>query len=271
MPGGGTLTIATSNVEVHDDYARVHPGVSPGPHVLLEVTDTGTGMDRETAALVFEPFFTTKEAGRGTGLGLATVLGIVQQSGGHVWVASELGRGTTFKVYLPRSTVQLPIASAAPKYSASDTASMHGSETILLVEDDDQVRATVRTILQRHGYTVLDASGPGEALLICEQQAGAIDLLLSDVVMPRMTGPELGERIGATRHRIRQLFMSGHFDVPRMLGNRRITILQKPLTPETLIRKVREVLGQADGNPARSVVEGEPTSDPGSFGPANAV
>jgi two-component system cell cycle sensor histidine kinase/response regulator CckA len=128
------------------------------------------------------------------------------------------------------------------------------------VEDDDQVRATVRTILQRHGYTVLDASGPGEALLICEQQAGAIDLLLSDVVMPRMTGPELGERIGATRHRIRQLFMSGHFDAPRLLGDPSIVILQKPLTPETLIRKVREVLGQADGDQGRNTAEGKPSA-----------
>jgi predicted ATPase/signal transduction histidine kinase len=247
MPTGGTLTIETRNVELDDDHACNHAGVTPGPHVMLAVTDTGSGMNRDTQARIFEPFFTTKETGKGTGLGLATVLGIVQQSGGHISVDSEPGRGTRFQVFLPRHA---GIAEAAPT-TAPVPVSTYGSETILLVEDNDGVRVAARLILQRHGYAVLEAGGPGEALLVCEQHQGEIQLLLTDVVMPRMTGPELAGRIAATRPGIRLLFMSGYSDASITaggLGDQPAAFLQKPLTPDLLARKVREVLDSGKGN-----------------------
>jgi CheY-like chemotaxis protein len=207
---------------------------------MLSVTDSGTGMDRATMARIFEPFFTTKARGRGTGLGLSTVLGIVQQSGGSVWVGSELGVGTTFKVYLPRvdgavEGSQLPRAAAG----------LRGSETILLVEDEEQVRHAALGILRRYGYNVIETRNGGEALLQCEQHPGPIHLLLSDVVMPGMSGPALAKRLAQARPEMRVLCMSGYTDdaaVRHGVVDASFAYLQKPLTVETLTRKVRDVL-----------------------------
>jgi predicted ATPase/signal transduction histidine kinase len=243
MPRGGTLLVATSNVELDAAYARKHLDVTPGDYVLLAVTDTGCGIEPEIQARIFEPFFTTKKPGEGTGIGLATVFGIVRQSAGHIAVDSQVGRGTTFRIYLPRCRAAAEELTPPPPPLAA--ASMHGSETILLVEDDDQVRNTARRVLQRDGYRVLESSGPGEALLICEQHAGPIDLLLADVVMPRMSGPELAQRIVAIRPEIRLLFMSGYTETPfprHTPGDYRIDFLQKPFTAHTLAEGVRNVL-----------------------------
>ena len=248
MPGGGKLTIQTNNVELDEHYASEHLGVTPGPYVMLAVTDTGIGMDKETQAQVFEPFFTTKEKGKGTGLGLSIVFGIVKQSGGHIWLYSEPGKGTTFKVYFPRMDARVEVSPSQPPDSEGGRGSEgdRGFETILLVDDNDQVRAVARGILRRAGYTVLEAPGAGEALLVVEQYGAKINLLVTDVVLPRMNGPVLVERIRTTRPDIKVLFMSGYTDeaiIQHGILDSGAAFLQKPITPEALTRKVREVLG----------------------------
>jgi PAS domain S-box-containing protein len=242
MPRGGKLTVETAEVVLDDAYAAKHVGVKPGLHAMLSVSDTGTGMDKATQARMFEPFFTTKGLGKGTGLGLATVFGIVRQSDGTIWVESELGKGTTFSAYFPMAD-GAAIASA-PK-PAPEGGTLHGSETILLVEDEERVRVLARSILRKYGYTVLDAQSPGDAFLLCEQHDTAIDLLLTDVVMPRMSGRELAERLLQIRPAMRVLYMSGYTDDAIMrhgILESSLAFLQKPITPEALVRKVREVM-----------------------------
>jgi PAS domain S-box-containing protein len=246
MPEGGRLTIETADVVLDTDYARRHVDVSPGRYVLLAVSDTGCGMDKQTQARLFEPFFTTKAEGKGTGLGLSTVYGIVKQSGGNIWVYSEPGHGTTFRIYLPR----IEEAAQAVEPDKAQEPSPRGSETILLVEDEAGVRNLAKTILQTQGYTVLEAAQGEEALRLSGQHEGLIHLMVTDMVMPEMSGRELAERLKPLRPNMKILFVSGYTD-KAMLHHGELdpgmAFLQKPFTPQTLARKVREVLYDRKG------------------------
>ncbi len=244
MPMGGSLTIEMSNLDVDAARAATVTGLKPGPYVQISVRDTGHGMSRETVKRIFEPFFTMKPKGKGTGLGLSSSLGIVQQSGGAIAVESELGRGTTFFVYLP-------VTSAASRPQAAHgtgPVQLRGKETILLVEDEDRVRNMVRAILRRYGYDVLEARNGGEALLTCEQHAGTIHAMLSDVVMPMMSGPQLAGRLRAIRPDMRVTFMSGYAEGAagaEDLGVRG-SFVQKPFTPDVLVSALRATLDASE-------------------------
>jgi two-component system, cell cycle sensor histidine kinase and response regulator CckA len=240
MPQGGRLTIETADVVLDVPYVRQHVEVTAGRYVLLAVSDTGIGMDAETRRRLFEPFYTTKELGKGTGLGLAIVYGIVKQSGGHIWVYSEPGRGTTFKIYLPAVTEDVDsVPDAAPAESP------RGSETVLLVEDESEVRQVVRWILENHGYTVLEATGPGDALEIATRHTGALDLLLTDVVMPQMSGRVLADLLTPERPKMAVLFMSGYTAnavVQHWVLDPSKAYLQKPFAPDALACAIRHAL-----------------------------
>jgi CheY-like chemotaxis protein len=240
MPRGGKLTIETANVVLDDEYAAARLEVVPGPHLRIVVSDTGEGMPAEVRGRVFEPFFTTKGIGRGTGLGLSVVHGIVKQSGGHITLHSVRGRGTTFEIYLPR-TLDDP-SSNAPAESAPE--STPGSETVLLVEDDDQVRAIAHEILELQGYRVLAAASPGDALGLSARFPERIHLVITDLVMPEMNGRELAQRLCGERPNLRVLFMSGYADkaLESVDSLKSAAFLQKPLTPDLLTRMVRQVL-----------------------------
>jgi PAS domain S-box-containing protein len=249
MPGGGRLTVETENAVLDEAYARDHVTVRPGRYVMLAVSDTGIGMSADTVAHIFEPFYTTKESGRGTGLGLSTVYGIVKQSGGYIWVYSEPSKGTTFKVYLPRVNEPAEVLTAA----RSGERDSRGTETILLVEDEPQLRELTRSVLAARGYSVLEAAGPDEAERLAEKYGAAIHLLLTDVIMPGISGRELAKRLSARRPRMRVLYMSGYtYNVIAQGGTleRGMAFLQKPFTPRTMAERVREVLDAAV--PARS-------------------
>jgi two-component system cell cycle sensor histidine kinase/response regulator CckA len=241
MPQGGTLTIETANVEWDEQQARRYAGVQAGSYVLLSVRDTGCGMDATTRSRLFEPFFSTKSRGRGAGLGLSIVYGIISQSGGHIEVDSAPGRGTVFKIYLP----QLEEPAVTQKPSASTTKLQQGSETVLLVEDENEVRAAVCESLQMHGYTVLKARHSKEAVLICRRHEGPIHLLLTDVVMPQMTGPQLAERLSLLRPKMKVLYVSGYTSDAldqRTMMEPGTAFLQRPFTPDALACQVRAVL-----------------------------
>jgi two-component system, cell cycle sensor histidine kinase and response regulator CckA len=244
MPEGGKLTIETANIDLDERYAADHYPARPGPYVMVAVTDTGVGMSEETQAHMFEPFFTTKEKGKGTGLGLATVYGIIKQSGGFIWVYSELGHGSSFKIYLPRVEEAGDRAIAAAAVSAPTP---RGNETVLVAEDEPPVRAIARQVLERQGYTVLEAPSAEKALDIAAQYSGAIHLLLTDVIMPGMNGRELASRLAHVRPETRVIFMSGYTDDAVMrhgVLEPGSTYVQKPFTPDAIARKVREVLDQ---------------------------
>ncbi len=244
MPEGGKLLFEISNVEVGPDYIEDHPGVHPGLYVLLTVSDTGAGMDEETKSHIFEPFYTTKRKGMGTGLGLSTVHGIVEQNGGWIRVYSELGKGTTFKIYLPRVTATLPTCVRAEAGKVDHC----GIETILIVEDHPDVRKLASQVLRSHGYQVIEAPAAEEALSISRDLGGTIHLMLTDVVLPGMSGHELAERIAPDRPEMKILYMSGYTEnaiVHRGILLPGIAFLPKPFSPQALLEKVREMLREA--------------------------
>jgi len=242
MPKGGRLTIETRNTNLDQSYVRRHVDVEPGPYVLLATSDTGHGMAPETRDRIFEPFFTTKEQGKGTGLGLATVHGIIKQSGGHIWVYSEPDQGTAFKIYLP----QVEETDASVRSSHVMIPSAEGSEIILLVEDEDLVRDLAARILTRGGYRVLTAGSGTNALEVCQEHAGPINLLLTDVVMPGgMNGRDLAQRLSISQPDLKVLYMSGYTDdaiVHHGILDSDVAFLEKPFTPDVLLLKVHEML-----------------------------
>ena len=266
MPSGGRITIETANVLLDESYPGSHLGASSGPHVMLAVSDTGCGMDPETRERIFEPFFTTKQQGEGTGLGLSTVYGIVKQSGGNIYVYSELGAGTSIKVYLPQADATA--VSARDDQMLASAAS--GNETILLVEDEGMVRGLAKTILEGCGYVVLEASNGAEALGLARQHGGAIDLVLTDVMMPVMGGFELVIKLIGDRPRTKVLYMSGYTDQGLTHNGElspAVAYLQKPFTPGALAKSVREVLD----SPARGTAESEHIGGAGLSGAAEAA
>jgi two-component system, cell cycle sensor histidine kinase and response regulator CckA len=241
MAQGGKLTIETENVYLDEEFAEQHIAVSPGPYIVLAVNDTGTGMDEQTQARIFEPFFTTKEMGKGTGLGLSTVYGIIRQSGGNIWVSSEVGRGTTFKVYLPR------FEEGAEEFKRKPEAqdALQGTETILLAEDEDVVRKLSGRVLTMYGYQVLEAANGEAALRICERYEKPIHLLISDVIMPGMNGCDLADQLRHLRPTMKMLLMSGYTNnaiIHQRIFDEGINFIQKPFAPNALAQKVREVL-----------------------------
>ena len=252
LPGGGEITIETGNFYADASYAQAHPDVSPGAYVMLAISDTGTGMDEETRSHLFEPFFTTKPVHKGTGLGLSTVYGIVHQSGGWIWVYSEPGKGSTFKVYLPRTEQS---AEPSEQQASARQVPRAGTETVLIVEDEPALLKLAANSLKKHGYSVLTASRGPAALEIAAQHPGPIHLLLTDVIMPEMNGRELSDALTRTRPGMRVLFMSGYTDdVISTSGvlDRDVAYLQKPFSPNELARRVREVLSRKV--PARVLV-----------------
>jgi PAS domain S-box-containing protein len=241
MPAGGKFSIETGFVECDESHAQLRPGTHAGSYVMLAVSDTGGGMSEKTRGHIFEPFFTTKEVGKGTGLGLSTIHGIVEQSGGYIEVASELGRGTTFKIYIP-GVVDAQADSGKPKAAAA----MGGQETVLVVEDQAEVREYAAAALRAYGYQVIEAANAEEAMMLCEREGERIDLILTDVVMPGLSGRELADRLKQREHGIKMLFMSGHTDdtmVHHGVLRKEAEFIQKPFGPDQLALKVREVLG----------------------------
>ncbi|KKM81450.1 hypothetical protein LCGC14_1329730 [marine sediment metagenome] len=241
MPQGGKITIETANVELDESYTRTHRTVIPGPYVMMAISDDGSGMDKETQSRIFDPFFTTKERGKGTGLGLSTVYGIVKQSEGNIWLYSEPGQGTTFKIYLPRveKLVEKIVKTKEP------VKSLTGTETVLVVEDDGMVRKLAHKVLKDYGYKVLVAENGKEGLKICEENKGPIHLMLTDVVMPEMGGRKLADHLKDLRPEIKVLYMSGYTDntiVHHGILDKGMNFIQKPFTPETLAAKVRGML-----------------------------
>jgi CheY-like chemotaxis protein len=244
MPNGGTLTLEARNTDLDELFAESHPSVVPGHHVMLAVSDTGSGMDEVTRLKIFEPFFTTKGQGKGTGLGLSTVYGIVKQSGGSIWVYSEVGKGSTFKIYLPRVD-----GMAGASRPAQPTTALHGTETILVVEDAEPLLRLAARILQSVGYTVLTASNGGEALLVLERHEGPVQLMLTDVVMPRMSGRDLAERLRSAHPEMKVLYTSGYTDdaiVHHGVLDEGVAFIVKPYTVADLTQKVRAVLDQQE-------------------------
>jgi PAS domain S-box-containing protein len=244
MPDGGRLLIETSNAELDSTYNAVHPVVREGRYILLAVSDSGTGMSAETQAHIFEPFFTTKPQGKGTGLGLSTVYGVVKQSGGFIWVYSEVGKGTSFKIYLPQVDQPVERVGATPSVSEAP----RGTETILLAEDEEDVRGVAREFLESGGYTVIEAHDGAEALRMVDKHEGTIDLLVTDMVMPGMTGQELTARLLQSRPEIRVLYMSGYSEraaVDSARGDSSMHLLAKPFSRWALLRAVHEILRPA--------------------------
>jgi CheY-like chemotaxis protein len=245
MPQGGRLTLATAAVQIRERQPAASGVLEPGAYVVLTVTDTGCGMSDDVKARIFEPFFTTKEQGKGTGLGLSTVFGIIEQSGGAICVDSEIDRGTTFSIYLPQ------VDAAARAEHAQGPLRARGQETILVVEDEPQVRAVACGILRRCGYAVLEAGGAATAIEIAAAHVGTIELVLTDVVMPKASGPELAKVVKRARPDTRVLFMSGFTDdtvFRHGVANDELAFVQKPFTPVSLAAKVREVLDGAAGS-----------------------
>jgi CheY-like chemotaxis protein len=246
MPSRGKLTIETANVELDGAYARRHVAVTPGRYVMLAVSDTGVGMTPEVRDRVFEPFFTTKEKGKGTGLGLSTVYGIVKQSEGNIWIYSEPGHGTTFKIYLPQ--VEELLEEVKEKVVGEELPC--GSETVLVVEDEEEVRKVAVRILRGQGYKVLEASNGADTLMICKEQKEPIHLILTDVVMPQMSGRQLVEQLRQVYQNLKVLYMSGYTDntiVHHGVLEEGINYIQKPFTVGALAGKVREVLDNKEG------------------------